>query len=126
MKTPLLGLLILTSLLCNAPAQSPPPPPGESGGKCPAHPHKGELAEKLGLTEEQKSKIAPVVEKNHADIKAIKDNTNLTKDQKHEQIAALHQTLDQTMQSVLTPEQKRKWEEIKSQRKQHEGGDHSS
>lgn len=122
MKTPLLGLLALTSFLCNAPAQTPPPAPAESGGKCAAHPHKGELAEKLGLTEEQKSKITPLVEKNHADIKAIKDNQSLTKEQKHEQIAALHQTLDQTMQSILTPEQKQKWQEIKAQRKEHEGG----
>jgi len=105
-------------MTCSVSAQpSPPDQQGTSSCKNGGR-HAGKLGEKLGLTDEQKSKIGPLVQKNRADIKAIRENASLTKDQKHAQIAAIREGMDQQMKSVLTPDQYQKFQENKAQRKE--------
>ena len=107
-------------MTCNVSAQttpSNPPPAGEKAGH-----HRGELAEKLGLTDDQKAKLEPIFQKERADIKAIIDNTTLTKEQKHEQISAIREATAPQVKAILTPEQYQKWEALKAEWKERHGG----
>jgi Spy/CpxP family protein refolding chaperone len=120
-KLSLIGCIVLASLTCSVSAQSTP-------AECPAkekgHAGKkadGKFGDKLGLTDDQKAKIGPLVQKNRAEIKAIRSNDSLTKEQKHQQISAIRQNMDLQMKAILTPEQYQKFEGLKAEMKGQRG-----
>ena len=118
----------LASLTCNLVAQTNPPaapagtngesPRGEKAGKHKEH----KLLQALNLSEEQKAKVAPILQKARADAEAIKADASLTKKQKHQQIDAVRQNTDQQLQAVLTPEQFQKFQQIRADRKGERNG----
>ncbi len=76
--------------------------------KRPAPANMDKMKSRLGLTDEQTTKI----KENRADfqtkMKAIRADQNLTAEQKKEQIQSLSKEQHEKMQSILTPEQKAK------------------
>jgi Spy/CpxP family protein refolding chaperone len=66
----------------------------------------------LNLTEEQKSKIKPILEGESAKIKAIFDDQSLTKQQKRDKIREIHSTSYEQIKPILTAEQKQKHDEL--------------
>jgi Spy/CpxP family protein refolding chaperone len=75
----------------------------------------GELSEKLNLTDEQKAKIKPIVDKEAADIKAVGEDKALTMEQKQAKITEIHTAGHEEINKILTPEQQKKFAEMKSQ-----------
>ncbi len=73
------------------------------------------LTKRLDLTEEQQKSITPILEKESADMKAIHENTSLTSEQRIERFKTIQQTTKDAIMKVLTPEQQKKFEEMRLQ-----------
>jgi Spy/CpxP family protein refolding chaperone len=121
-----LGLAVASTQAQDAGA--PPPPPGEHGG-----PHEGMrkgprgdrlkmLAEKLGLTEDQKAKIKPIVEDEMQAGKAVRDDASLSKEAKQEKMEEIRKTHRAQIRALLTPEQQAKLDELKEEMGRGPGG----
>ncbi|MEI8313649.1 MAG: hypothetical protein WCH98_23110 [Verrucomicrobiota bacterium] len=122
-KLAILCGVALASLTCNLVAQTNAP--AATDGKA-SESTRGDKAGKRGgnkilkaldLTDEQKAKVAPILEKAKSDAKAIKGNDSLAKKQKHEQMEALRQTTNTQLQAVLTAEQFQKFQQIRAEHK---------
>ncbi len=127
-KLSLLGVVALALLTCNASAQNAPSSAqaSEAGGKCGKAGKHGKKSpmKKLNLTDDQKAKVGPILQKAREDAKAVKSNDSLTPEQKKQQISAIRENKDQQLQTVLTPEQYQQLQEIKANRKdKHSKGD---
>lgn len=81
------------------------------------------LADELGLTPDQKSKIKAIYMSEMPKIKAIRKDATLTEDQKKDQIKPIRQGIRAQVEAILTPEQKAKWAEIRKDHKKGEHGD---
>ncbi len=68
---------------------------------------------KLGLSEDQVAKLKLQQEKNQAEMKAIRENDNIDKTTKRQQMMALKNTAKEQRNTILTPEQVKKMEESK-------------
>jgi Spy/CpxP family protein refolding chaperone len=74
------------------------------------------LSEKLNLTEDQKAKLRPIFEDQEKQLKAVHDDPALSQEQKMAKKKALHESIHEQINAVLTPEQQAKFKEMK-----HEG-----
>ena len=94
-----------------------------------AGPHQGQhaghlewLSKELNLTDEQKEKVKPILDEQSKQMRATQEDTSLTQEQKHEKMKQIHQTTHSQINGILTPEQQKKFAEIKEQHKgQREG-----
>jgi len=64
------------------------------------------LAQSLGLTDEQKAQLKPILKSRHQQVKAIRQDTTLTPEEQRTRIKALRQSDRPQILAVLTPEQK--------------------
>lgn len=67
-----------------------------------------EIAQYLSLTPQQKEKILPILAAEGTKVRAIKDDTSLSRMQRAQQIKAIHQQNDPQMKANLSPEQYQK------------------
>ena len=89
-----------------------------------AHPHAREqamhharmavISQRLGLTDDQRTKMKSIHAQTAAAVKAIKANAALTPDQQLQQIAALRQSARTQAKAVLTAEQQAQLTKIRS------------
>jgi Spy/CpxP family protein refolding chaperone len=70
----------------------------------------------LSLTDEQVMKIKEQQQSMLQQEKAIKEDTTLSREQKREQFLSLHKTYKDNVNSILTPEQIKKREELRNER----------
>ncbi len=63
------------------------------------------LAATLGLSDDQKSQIKPILEAAHTQVKSILANTSLTPEQKHAQVKETMKAAHAQIKGILTPEQ---------------------
>ena len=85
----------------------------------------GRMAKQLNLTDDQKQQWKQHREQERQQWQALRQDTSLTKDQKREKMKAMKQEDEQFLESILTADQKTKFEQIKQERKarhQHSGG----
>jgi protein CpxP len=94
------------------PDQPPPPPTGET----PPHPHMPspqrmlkKLSDQVNLTDDQKAKILPILQAQADQMKALRDDTSLSDDDKHDKMHAITQSTRKQIGDLLTPEQKEKF-----------------
>jgi protein CpxP len=73
------------------------------------------IAQQLNLTPEQKIKILPILRVEVPKVNAIKSDNSLSKNQKVQQIRAIHQQTDPQMKAILTPAQYEKLKAIRQQ-----------
>ena len=71
------------------------------------------LVKELGLTEAQRAQIQALFKAQQPAIKAIRENTSLTPEQKKEQVSAIFEGIKQQIKSILTPEQQQKFAAMK-------------
>ena len=76
------------------------------------------LTEKLNLTDEQRAKLKPILKDQAQQLKAIHDDTSLSPEQKHAKMKAIHESLHEQINAVLTPEQQVKFKEMKQEAKE--------
>ena len=94
-----------------------------------AGPHHGQranqlerLTKELNLTDEQKAQVKPILDEQSKQMRATQEDTSLTQDQKREKMKQIHQTTHSQINGVLTPEQQKKFAEMKEEHKgQREG-----
>ncbi len=101
--------------------------PSAASTEAPEHPgkkhHFGErlemLSQKLGLSEAQKDQLRPIFKSEFEQIKAVRDDSTLTQDQKREKIRAIHKETKPKIDAVLTPEQIQKMKELREEHREH-------
>ena len=77
-----------------------------------AEQHLKMLSEKLNLTDDQKTKIKPIMENKLQKMKTFREDSSLSEDQKHAKMKSIHQALHEQINAVLTPEQQTKFKEM--------------
>lgn len=103
----------------------PPPPQGEHG---PDHKggHHGDrfkfLCEKLGLTDDQKAKVKPIVLDEMKAIKAVREDKSLDHKAKGPKIEEIRKSHREQIRALLTPEQQKKLDELKEEYGPRPGG----
>ena len=105
-------------------AQNPPPQTPQPGhdamGTAANSPdaHLQMLTERLNLTDEQKTKLKPILETKLQEMKAVREDASLSAEQKKTKLHSIHESLHDQINTVLTPEQQAKFKEMK---REHEG-----
>ena len=102
MKRYILPIALLTILPFSLPAQ--PQPRSQK---------LQEIATQLQLTPEQKMQLLPILAAEAPKVRAIKNDPSLSKEQKLQQLKALHDETSPQVKSILTPEQYEKLQEIR-------------
>jgi Spy/CpxP family protein refolding chaperone len=74
-----------------------------------------ELSAKLNLTDEQQAAIRPILVSEAEDIKAVRQDTELTVEQKQAKIQEIREKSREKINAVLTPEQQKKFAEMKGE-----------
>ena len=77
------------------------------------------LSKQLNLTDDQKAKLKPILEDQSKQMKATREDTTLTQDQKREKMKQVHESTHSQINDILTPEQQKKFAELKEQQKAH-------
>ena len=93
---------------------------GEAGGRMREafHNRLAMIAEKLNLTDEQKTAIKPILATEVNDMTAVLQDNSLSKEQKQTKIAGIREASDTKINALLTPEQQAKWAKLKENAKQ--------
>jgi len=71
------------------------------------------LAQKLGLTDAQRTQIANIRKSAHASIKPIRENASLSPEEKSAKIGDLLQAARTEVRGVLTPDQQKQLDELR-------------
>lgn len=79
------------------------------------------LSEKLSLNEKQKQQVYDIFLYHAGQADVIKDNENITKESRREQMKTLRTETDQKLQGVFTKEQIDKWNSMKQKMKEKHG-----
>lgn len=118
-------LIVLTASLLLAgqtyPATQTPPSTPQQGSAMAGHAdaspeaHLQMLSQKLNLTDDQKAKVKPILEDQAQQMKAVRDDTSLSPEQKKAKKKVIHESVDDQIESVLTPEQQTKWTQMKQE-----------
>lgn len=80
------------------------------------------LSKELNLTDEQKAKVKPILEDQEKQMHAIRNDSSLSQDQKHEKMMQLHETSHSQINAILTPDQRKKFAQLKEQHMGHQKG----
>ena len=77
-----------------------------------AEQHLQNLTEKLNLTDDQKAKLKPIVEDQMRQMKAVRQDSSLSEDQRRAKMKSIHESLHDQINAVLTPEQQGKFKQM--------------
>ncbi len=125
------GFLLIASPVVRADepaAGTPPPPPGEKGEKRERRQDMREnfdkMAKELNLTSDQKIQIEAIRKQARESMKAVRNDTSLTEDQKREKGREIMKTAVDQERAILTPEQQAKQKELREKHGRHGPEDH--
>jgi len=77
------------------------------------------LSKKLNLSSDQTAKLTPIFADRDQKFQALMQDQSLTPDQRHEQMKAIHESTNQQLATVLTPDQ---MQQLKSMKHGRRGG----
>ena len=63
------------------------------------------VVDELNLTEDQKAKVKPIFQDEAQRMKALRQDTNLSKQDKMAKLKTIHEDIDAKLKPILTPEQ---------------------
>ncbi len=69
------------------------------------------MKESLGLTDEQVAKIKPIVEADREKMKALREDSSLSQEDKRAKYTEMFKAQSEKIKPILTPEQQTKWAE---------------
>ena len=75
----------------------------------------------LNLTADQSQKVQDAMASQRPAMEALRNDTTLSREQRREKMQALRQTLDAQLSTILSPEQKAKWDAERAQRRERGG-----
>ena len=76
---------------------------------------------RLNLTADQRAKLQPILQQQHQQVQAIRNDSSLTQQQKQEKIRTLRQSSMSQMQGILTPEQQQQMQQWQQNRRGRRG-----
>ena len=76
------------------------------------------ISKKLNLSADQTAKLTPIFADRDQKFQALMQDQSLTQDQRHAQMKAIHQSTEQQLATVLTPDQ---MQQLKSMKHGHRG-----
>ena len=71
------------------------------------------LSQVLGLNQQQKSQLLPVLQAEAPKLEAIKSNPSLSKRDKRKEMKAIHDQADPQVKAILSPTQYEQWKSIR-------------
>jgi Spy/CpxP family protein refolding chaperone len=77
-----------------------------------AEQHLQMLSEKLNLTDDQKAKLKPILQDQMQQMKAVREDSSLSEDQRRAKMKSIHESLHDQINAVLTPEQQAKFKQM--------------
>jgi periplasmic protein CpxP/Spy len=77
-----------------------------------AEQHLQMLSEKLNLTDDQKTKLKPILQDQLQQMKAVREDSSLSEDQRRAKMKSIHESLHDQINAVLTPEQQAKFKQM--------------
>jgi periplasmic protein CpxP/Spy len=80
------------------------------------------LSEKLNLTDDQKAKLKPILQDQMQQMKAVREDSSLSEEQKRAKMKSIHESLHDQINAVLTPEQQAKFKQMKQEQMQKHKG----
>ena len=78
--------------------------------------HRAEMAAKLGLTDEQQSKLKNLLQSTREQRQSVLNNTTMTNDQKLAQLKQIRENTKAQLATILTPDQMQKFREMRKER----------
>jgi Spy/CpxP family protein refolding chaperone len=79
------------------------------------------LSGHLNLTEEQKKELKPILSDEFKQMRAVGEDASLTHDQKRQRMKQIHEASRPRVQTILTPEQRQKFAQMKEEAKERHG-----
>jgi Spy/CpxP family protein refolding chaperone len=76
-----------------------------------------EMSKQLNLTDDQKAKLKPILEDELQQVRAVQDDSSLTKKQKFAKLKSIRDAHAPQINGVLTPEQQEKLKEMSQEAK---------
>lgn len=73
------------------------------------------LSQELNLTDDQKTKLKPILQDESQQLQAVKSDTSMTQDQKVAKTKEIRTACKSKIGEILTPEQQQKWQQMKDQ-----------
>ena len=92
---------------------------GQFKNKKDRHNRVGDITKNLNLSPEQQKQVATLNQKFKASVDNIRTNTSLTREQKKEQLKDLHKDHKQSIESLLTSDQKKQLKETMKNNRHH-------
>ena len=92
---------------------------GQFGNRKDRHNRVGDVTKNLNLSPEQQKNVATINQKFKASVDNIRTNTSLTREQKKEQLKDLHKDHKQSIESLLTSDQKKQLKETMKNNRHH-------
>ena len=74
-----------------------------------------EVSQALGLTDDQKEKIKPIIQAEIVKLKELRAETSLTREQKVEKFKAIREEFTPQVKAILTPDQLAKWQKMREE-----------
>jgi Spy/CpxP family protein refolding chaperone len=119
-----LAMLAMVLLAIRIASSAPLPQAGEHGNW-----HKGArghgpeqqlawLSDKLKLTDDQKSQIKPILEDEHKQLAALREDSSLSREQKHAKFREVHTSTFDKIRPLLTEQQQATLQQIQTQREE--------
>ena len=78
----------------------------------------GWLSDKLKLTDDQKAKIKPILEDEHKQLSALREDTSLSREDKHAKAKQIHTSAYDQINPILTEQQQATLKQLQQQRQQ--------
>lgn len=95
-------------------AQDPPPPPPPARGGMNASPEQivDRMAKSLSLTDDQKTKLTPIIADRQAKLKALREDTSTSRQDKFAKMKEINDAADTQINAVLTPDQQKQYKDM--------------
>jgi periplasmic protein CpxP/Spy len=77
-----------------------------------------EVAKELNLTDEQKEKIRPVLQAEAEKLRALRQDTNLSREERQAKVKEIRDDIAAKIKPILTAEQYDKWQKMRQQRRE--------
>ncbi len=111
-------LLFTASALCqeqpSGQEQQAPPGPGRRGMMMMSPQERLDaMAKQLNLTDDQKTKIKPILEQEHEKMQALRQDTSLSREDRMSKMMEIRKSTSDEIKKVLTPDQQKKFDEMR-------------
>ena len=82
------------------------------------------LSEKLGLTDDQKSKIKTILEEHHEQMQAVMKDQSLSREDRRNKMRSMHDAIHSKVEALLNDDQKKKLAAVEQEMRQEHGAGH--